>query len=233
MELRVSRHAADLAFDAARYIQGSIGQNSVIGVATGRTPLALYQALAELGDISVVGGFALDEYLGVGEEQPGSFASYVRENVEPALRLSPGLIRVPNGLAKDPQAEADEFEAEILKSPIDLQILGVGANGHLAFNEPGSSATSLTRVVELSEQTRQDNQPDFPGEIPKKAITQGIGTISRAGKLCLLASGEKKVEALRRLLMEEEDESWPVTLISKHADLMVFTDEKTLGLTQN
>ena len=232
MQLRVSSSAADMAIAAAQYVAENLPPRAVLGVATGRTPLTLYGALKDLGDMQLAGGFALDEYLGVGPEHLGSFANYVKTKIEPALKLETGLIRVPNGLASNPYQEAEEFEAAIAKTTIDIQILGVGSNGHLAFNEPGSAASSLTRVVELAEQTRIDNQPDFPGEVPSRAITQGVATIMRAESLCLLVSGEKKAEALRQLLQGSEDEEWPVTLIAAHPKLSVFTDEKTLALAQ-
>lgn len=232
MQLMVSSSAAAMAVDAAQHISKNLRKASVIGVATGRTPLALYKSLAGQGDMQLSGGFALDEYLGVGADHPGSFANYVMTNVEPALKLEPGFIRVPNGLASNPHIEAQAFEEEIAKRPIDLQILGVGSNGHLAFNEPGSTANTLTRVVDLAEQTRKDNQQDFPGEVPRQAITQGVATIMRAGSLCLLVSGEKKAKALRWLLEETADEQYPVTLIASHPKLSVFTDEKTLALAQ-
>lgn len=221
MQLHIS---ADPARAAATFIAGQLTDETVIGVATGRTSRALYSALAGMDLQIPKTGFALDEYVGLSAEDPGSFASYVARLIEPAFKMTPGAIAIPNGDASDPAQEAKRFEAAISETPISIQILGVGTNGHIAFNEPGSSADSTTRVVELTAQTKEDNAADVHGPVPDFAITQGIGTIRRAGTLCLLATGKAKSEAIAKLVSGQKDLAWPVTLIADHPKLNVFVD---------
>lgn len=221
MQLHVS---ADPALEAAAFIADTVTEDSVVGVATGRTPITLYSALAQLQFSTPRAGFALDEYVGLSARDPGSFANYVAKLIEPAFKMPAGSIAVPRGDAPDPHAEADRYEAAIKADPIALQILGVGTNGHVAFNEPGSLADSLTRVVRLTEQTRADNAADVTGSVPELAITQGVATISRAGVLCLLATGESKAAAIAKLVAGEPDALWPVSLLAGHPNLQVFID---------
>lgn len=233
MKLSVFESTEGIFDAAAQYIAAQLTPSSTIGVATGKTPLGLYQAIAKEGCVRPKAGFALDEYSGVGPEHAGSFAHYVRAHIEPAFQMPMGTIRVPNGMAANLDAEAEQFESEISASTIDVQILGVGSNGHIAFNEPGSQKDSLTRVVELAESTKEANRDDFPGEIPSRAITQGVATILRARSLCLLVTGSSKARALSALLGEVEQSSWPVSFLASHPDLRVFTDRLTLELAEN
>src|SRR5665213_905035 len=182
--------------------------DAVLGLATGSTPLALYRALAERVsatgsrpglDVSRVRGFALDEYVGLPEGHPESYRAVItREVVEP-LGLTPSLIHVPNGSLDGIEHAGADYEVAILAAGgVDVQILGIGTDGHIGFNEPGSSFASVTRVKTLTEQTRRDNARFFPAEadVPMHCITQGLGTILRARHLLLLAFGEGKAEAV-------------------------------------
>lgn len=226
MQLHLFEGREQAAKAAAEFIATRVNSGSVIGVATGRTPLGLYAELQKLTFPTPRAGFALDEYVGMAATDPSSFGYYVRTHIEPAFKMPAGSIRVPAGDALDPAAEAQHIEQEIAQLPVDLQILGVGSNGHIAFNEPGSDVDSDTRVVELSEQTRRDNAPDVVGEVPRSAISQGIGTIRRAKTLCLLATGESKAAAIAQLFSGKADPNWPVTLLAEHPDLHVFLDSE-------
>lgn len=206
--------------------------NTVLGLATGSTPLPLYRALAARVadglDLSGVRGFALDEYVGIPVEHPESYRSVItREVVEP-LRLNPDDVHVPDGRLSGIETAGDRYEAAIVAAGgIDLQILGIGSDGHIGFNEPGSSFASRTRVKTLTAETRRDNSRFFASEadVPMHCITQGLGTILRARHLVLLAFGEGKAEALAAAVEGPLSASVPASAIQLHERATVIVDE--------
>src|SRR5690606_23525401 len=178
----------------------------VLALATGSTPLPVYEALRERlkgHDVSHLRGFALDEYVGIDPAHPESYRSVIaREVIEP-LGLDPALIRVPDGSIETIEHAGDDYDAAIIAAGgVDLQILGIGTDGHIGFNEPGSSFASTTRIKTLTERTRQDNARFFESihDVPQHCITQGLGTILRARHLVLLAFGENKADAVAAAL---------------------------------
>jgi glucosamine-6-phosphate deaminase len=229
MRLEIFDSEAEVCEAAAAYIHSVLPDGAVLGVATGKTQIMLYQELAKLSLMKISKAFALDEYIGLTPGDKRSFTSYLRERVEKPLGLKAGSIRVPNGVAAQPDREAQRFEQEILDSPIDLQILGVGSNGHIAFNEPGSVPAATTQVVKLSMETRINNGQDFDGLAPEYAITQGIATILRANRLILIVTGEAKAKALAKLLAGVVDPGYPVTFIWGHPGLVVFADKAAMS----
>lgn len=233
MEVQVFSQAKNLIQEAVDFIIRSVPSGGTMGFATGGTPVDIYKGLADAGwDAQLSSAFALDEYLGICADNPASFGYYVRKNIEIPLGLRPGLIRVPNGCSEDPNLECELFEQAIRKDPIDLQILGVGTNGHIAFNEPGAGPDSLTRVVDLSLSTRKDNGGDFNGLAPLKALTQGVGTILRAKKLLLIARGESKAQAMKELFNSKANTEFPVTFLREHPDLTVLADQAAMSLVK-
>lgn len=226
------RDAGELAADeiATFLAQAeSSGSDAVLGFATGSTPLPVYAALArrELC-LSHVRGFALDEYVGLPHGHPQSYASVIAHEVVQPLGLDAARVLVPDGAATDLAAASAEFERAIESAGgIDVQLLGIGSNGHLAFNEPGSSFDSLTRVVELAPQTRLDNARFFDSidDVPTHAMTQGLGTIRRARSLVLLAFGERKAEALAAAIEGPVTESMPASIVQLHPNTLVLADE--------
>ena len=172
-----------------------------LGLATGRTPRALYAELIrrnQLGPLSFARTetFNLDEYIGLGPEDPRSFRREMQDSLFGQVDIDPGNTHLPRGDAADPVAEASAYEALVTSDGgIDLQILGIGRNGHIGFNEPGSSFGSRTRVKTLSATTRNDNQLGPPGEAPTMAVTMGIGTVLDARALLMLATGSAKAAA--------------------------------------
>lgn len=219
---------AATAIEGAVLDAAALGRDAVLGFATGSTPLPVYASLASRGlDLSHVTGFALDEYVGLPLGHPESYASVISRQVVAPLGLDPDRILVPDGRARDLVAASDDFERAIVRAGgIDVQILGIGSNGHLAFNEPGTAHDSPTHVVELAKQTRRDNSRFFASldEVPTHAITQGLGTISRARKLVLLAFGPGKAVALVSALEGPVDESVPASIIQQHPDVLVLID---------
>jgi glucosamine-6-phosphate deaminase len=205
--------------------------DAVLGLATGSTPLPVYQALrAQLAgrDLSQLRGFALDEYVGIDPEHPESYRSVIsREVVEP-LGLDPERIHVPNGALATIQHAGDDYEAAIdAAGGVDLQILGIGTDGHIGFNEPGSSFASRTRVKTLTEQTREDNARFFDSidDVPMHCITQGLGTILKARHLVLLAFGEGKADAVARAVEGPLTALLPGSAIQLHPHATVVVDE--------
>lgn len=205
--------------------------DTVLGLATGSTPLPVYDALrTRLAgvDVSRVRGFALDEYVGIDPAHPESYRSVItREVVEP-LGLDPRRIRVPDGSLQGIEHAGDDYERAIVDAGgVDLQLLGIGTDGHIGFNEPGSSFASLTRVKTLTEQTREDNARFFDSvdDVPRHCITQGLGTIMRARHLVLLAFGEGKAQAVAGAVEGPVTASLPGSAIQLHPHTTVVVDE--------
>ncbi|MEI3865949.1 glucosamine-6-phosphate deaminase [Microbacterium sp. CCNWLW134] len=210
-----------------------IGENprTVLGLATGSTPLPVYRALRERTagiDLSGIRGFALDEYVGIAPDHPESYASVIRREVVELLGLDPALVHVPDGDLERITVSGEEYERAIDDAGgVDLQILGIGTDGHLGFNEPGSSFASRTRVKTLTAQTRRDNARFFPSldDVPRHCITQGLGTILRARHLVLLAFGEGKAAAVAGAVEGPLTASLPASAIQLHPHATVVVDE--------
>ncbi len=225
----VSRRAAEIVTNQIRR-----KPDSVVGFATGSTPLGLYKALIEnhleFGlDFSKITTFNLDEYVGLRPEHPQSYHNFMWENLFGHLNVNPSRVYIPHGMADDVEYFCEWYEEQIEKSGgIDLQILGIGTNGHLAFNEPGSSLGSRTRIKTLTTKTVRDNARFFedPDEVPRLAITMGIGTILDAKTLLLVASGEKKAEAIRRALEGPVTGMCPATVVQMHRFAHIILDEE-------
>ncbi|MFI2566534.1 glucosamine-6-phosphate deaminase [Paenarthrobacter sp. NPDC018779] len=215
--------------------------DSVLGLATGSTPLSTYAALArvvrELGlDVSQVRGFALDEYLGVPPEHPQSYRSVITDEVVEPLGLTASLVSTPRGTGPDLELAGDEYESAILAAGgIDIQILGIGTNGHVGFNEPGSSLASTTRIKSLAAQTRADNARFFDSlsDVPTHCITQGLGTIQRSRHVVLLAFGAAKAPAIAAALEGPVSSSVPGSIVQLHPRATVIVDEGAASLLEH
>ncbi|MEP7241888.1 MAG: glucosamine-6-phosphate deaminase [Devosia sp.] len=207
--------------------------NSVLGLPTGGTPRRVYAALvasfrAGKGDWRAATTFNLDEYRGLGRGHPQSYATYMRQELFDHVNCPAGSTHIPDGMAPDPAQEASHYEALIRSTGgIDLLLLGLGQNGHIGFNEPGSPHNSLTRLVELAPNTIARNARYFPVGMspPTQAITMGIGTILAARRLILLVTGEAKAKALRASLHGPVGEAVPGSALQHHANVLVVADE--------
>ena len=226
-----SRAAGELVADAILSLIAS-KRDAVLGLATGSTPLPVYAALAARAadvDLSSVSGFALDEYVGLPASHPESYRSVItREVVEP-VGLDPERIHVPNGATETIQTAGAEYERAIeAAGGVDLQILGIGTDGHIGFNEPGSSFASLTRVKTLTQRTRADNARFFDSadDVPMHCITQGLGTILRARHLVLLAFGEGKADAVAAAIEGPVASVLPGSAIQLHPHATIVLDEE-------
>lgn len=207
-------------------------ETPVIGLATGSSPQLMYRYLVDKyrqKEISFANTitFNLDEYVGLSPENAFSYHYYMNENLFNKVDIAKENIHIPNGLAENLKMECDRFEAKIKKlGPIHLQILGVGLNGHIGFNEPGTSFESRTHIATLEESTRQANSRFFSSidEVPKEALTMGIGTIMEAEQIVLLVQGEHKKAILHEIVHGEVSEQVPASVLQLHPNALVITD---------
>lgn len=204
---------------------------SVIGLATGKTMEPVYdsfvrQARESGADLTRCRFFMLDEYVGIRPDHPSSFQSYIRGRLLKPLSLTDSQITFPPGDASDHGVAGKEYEERIRSSGgIDLQLLGVGRNGHIGFNEPGSLKASRTRVVELTPSTIEANRSEFPGEaMPTHALSMGIGTILEAKALLMLATGDSKAPVIKHILNHHEDPECPATYLKEHPHFTLVLD---------
>jgi glucosamine-6-phosphate deaminase len=206
---------------------------SVLGLATGGTPLATYQALIrahQQGQVSFaeVTSFNLDEYVGLEPNHPQSYHHFMRTHLFDQIDIAPARCHVPCGVAEDYELYGQQYEAAIADAGgIDLQLLGVGTDGHIAFNEPGSSLASRTRLKALTAQTRRDNARFFGSldEVPRLAITMGVGTILEARQLLLLATGDNKAAAVRALVEGPVTSAITASALQLHPRATVLLDQ--------
>ncbi|MEZ2388104.1 glucosamine-6-phosphate deaminase [bacterium RCC_150] len=231
MEIFVAPDASGTGAVAAGILAAVIRSKptTVLGVATGSSPIPVYAALAEHQlDMSPVRAFALDEYVGLLAGHRQSYAEVIRREVTERLGLDPALVSVPNGQARAPHRAAAEYDAAIRDAGgIDLQILGIGHNGHIAFNEPGSALDSRTRVEVLTERTRRANARYFSSQedVPQRCITQGLGTILEAGQLLMVVTGEDKAQVLSAALHGPVSVQCPASVLQLHPHVTVVADE--------
>ena len=236
MEVIICPDGAEVARLGAGYIARArleCGPEIVLGVATGSSPLAMYQELTRMVrsgelDLSRASAFALDEYVGLAPGHPQSYAEVIRRTVTEPLGLDSERVHVPDGSASDVEGAARDYEASIARAGgIDVQILGIGSNGHIGFNEPTSSLTSRTRIKTLTERTRRDNARFFSGtdEVPTHCLTQGLGTIMDAGRLLLLAQGEHKAAAVAAAVEGPITAMVPGSILQFHRFATVIVDE--------
>jgi glucosamine-6-phosphate deaminase len=210
---------------------------AVLGFATGSTPQGSYRALASRDlELSGVRGFALDEYIGLAPGHPESYRSVIDRDVVEPLGLRADAVRVPgdDGLGLD--GAGARYERDIREAGgIDLQILGIGGNGHIGFNEPGSSLDSQTRIAVLTQSTRQANRRFFASmdDVPTHCITQGLGTIRNARRLVLLAFGEAKARAVALAVEGPVSASVPASVLQLHRDVTVIVDGAAASLLAN
>ena len=205
----------------------------VLGLPTGGTVEGMYAALRQLCqagqvDFSNVLTFNMDEYAGLSPDDPQSYHYYMKHHLFDGINAKPEHIHILDGLAPDLQAECNAYEAAIKQAGgIHLFLGGVGRNGHIAFNEPGSPFSSRTRPVSLTENTRQANARFFEGDIsrvPTQALSVGIGTVLSAREILFLASGESKAQAVAKLATAPVTPQWPITALRTHANAALLVD---------
>src|SRR5688500_17409357 len=235
MEVIVAKSASGMAVAAAREVAQVLNAkpNAVLGMATGSTPLGLYKELVRLHkggelDFSHVTTFNLDEYVGLPITHPQSYHHFMHEHFFRHVNIPPNNIHIPSGTTNNYRAFCAWYEQRIAEAGgIDLQILGIGSDGHIAFNEPGSSLNSRTRLKTLSMQTIGDNARFFERreDVPVYAITMGVGTILEARQLLLVASGKSKAKAIAEAVEGPVTSMVTASALQLHRDATVIADE--------
>jgi len=227
---------------AARFVADLIRKkpNCVLGLATGSTPLVTYRELIRMHreeglDFSQVTTFNLDEYVGLSAAHPQSYRRFMQVNLFDHVNLSASRTNVPDGRALDFESHCRQYEQRIHDAGgIDLQILGIGSDGHIAFNEPGSSLGSRTRLKSLTSETIRDNARFFGGEekVPRLAVTMGVGTILESRRCILLAFGSQKAAAIRDTVEGPVTAQVTATALQLHREVIGIFDEAAAGLLQ-
>ena len=211
--------------------------DAVIGFATGATPLPLYEKMAEDHkkngtSYKRVRAYNLDEYVGVDKGDKASFARFMRDNLFSKIDIDLANTDIPNGMAEDLNAECERYAEMVRANPADIQILGIGRNGHIAFNEPYTKPEEPTHIALLTADTRAANAGAFkdPSLVPTYALTMGINEILNAKRILLLATGESKAQAVYDMIMGRDDTSCPATALRKHPDVTVILDKEAASL---
>ena len=213
----------------------------VIGLATGSSPLLAYAELIrrhrdEGLSFAAATAFLLDEYVGLPAGHPESYRQVIRRELTDHVDIDPARVHAPDGTHPDPLKAATEYEERIAADgPVDVQLLGIGTNGHIGFNEPSSSLASPTRLKTLTNRTRADNARFFASEddVPRHVITQGLGTIGRARHLVLTASGAHKAAAIAAAVEGPLSASCPASVLQLHPHATVVVDEAAAGLLRD
>ncbi|MDQ1909620.1 glucosamine-6-phosphate deaminase [Paenibacillus sp. GD4] len=236
MQIHICRTAEELNDTGASIVADLVRSHprAVLGLATGGTPVGIYEELVRRyaqGQLSFRGvtTFNLDEYVGLAAEHPQSYRYYMEHHLFRHIDVSPDRIHIPSGSAPDPEQECDRYDALLEDAGrIDLQLLGVGHNGHIGFNEPGSELVGKTHVVELAENTRKANARFFSNEaeVPTHALTMGVGGILQAKTILLIAKGADKAEIVHRSLCGPITTDCPASLLQTHANLVVLLDSE-------
>lgn len=228
----MSRAAAGIFADTLRANPGA-----VLGLATGSTPIGLYQELVAMSkrgeiDFSKVTTVNLDEYYPIAACHPESYHTFMNENLFGKLKTPPKASYLPDGASPSPEEACREYDRQLqLLGAIDLQLLGIGQNGHIGFNEPADELRMSTHLTELADSTIEANSRFFDSKasVPHYALTMGIGSIMHAKKIVLLASGAEKQEAVRELFTDRVTSRIPASILKLHADLVLICDRAAYG----
>jgi len=207
--------------------------NPKLGLATGSSPVGIYRQLAELYrrnpcSFKHVSTYNLDEYVGLPEDHPQSYAAFMREHLFQHLDMERRNIHIPNGIAESAEDECLRYEMLLQEAGnLDIQLLGIGLNGHIGFNEPGKNLSSETHLVTLTEETRRANARWFLSEeqTPRQAITMGVGPIMKAKKVLFIAQGEEKSAIIHEAFLGPITTRCPASLLQLHPNLVVLLDE--------
>lgn len=239
MEYRIFESTDELALACADIFTALLKEkpNAVLGLATGASPVKTYKELIrryEAGEISFAGvtTFNLDEYCDLPKDDKNSYYTFMHKNLFDHVDIKEENTHLMDGNAADPEAEAAAFDAMIEQAGgVDIQLLGVGRNGHIGFNEPADHFTEGSFKVKLNDSTIEANSIYFDeNPMPRYALTMGIGTIMKAGKIVLIATGKKKAEAIRNAVKGEVTPRCPVSVLQNHPDALLLLDREAASL---
>lgn len=233
MKIFVSKTKAEASKEAYEVFANDISKGDIktIGLATGSTPLDFYkyarEAQPNCENITTVN---LDEYVGLAPDHDQSYNYFMHENLFDSVKFEKHYL--PNGLAEDSEAECARYDKVLDENPLDWQLLGIGGNGHIGFNEPGTSFEGTTQRVKLTEATLEANARFFDSidEVPTEAYSMGIGSILKSKKIVLLAFGEEKAAAIKAMIEGPVTNEVPATALQSHDNVMVFLDEAAASL---
>lgn len=235
MRIIVCKNYEEMSKKAAQMIlsQITLKPNSVLGLATGSTPIGMYENLVDMykhgvADFSEVTTFNLDEYYQLPRTNDQSYHYFMHDNLFNHINVKPQNVNIPNGMTNDVEGECTKYDADIKASGgIDIQVLGIGHNAHIGFNEPTISFEKGTHLVDLKESTIEANARFFDSivDVPKKAVTMGTGSIFKAKKIMLLASGEGKAEAIYNTVYGKVTPEVPSSILQFHNDIVLIVDE--------
>ncbi|WP_125153894.1 glucosamine-6-phosphate deaminase [Clostridium rectalis] len=235
MRILVKEDYENMSLEAALEIKKLINEkpNCVLGLATGGTPVGTYKKLIEFNnenkvDFSKVTTFNLDEYVGLGEEHKQSYRYFMNDTLFNHINIDKRNTYVPNGVARDVIGECKRYDEALEDiNGVDLQILGIGTNGHIGFNEPHNFLQINTHLTDLSEETIKSNCRFFSTieEVPVKAITMGIGSIMKAKKIILLANGKNKAGIIKKMLDNKISTDLPASILRVHPNCLVILDK--------
>ena len=230
MKLIITENYDEMSKEAFKVMKELVDAkpNAVLGLATGSSPVGLYENMIadhkENGtSYKDVHSYNLDEYVGIDRNDPQSYYTFMNENLFKGIDIDPANTHVPYGSTAE---EAKAYDDSIEK--VDLQLLGIGRNGHIGFNEPGTPFDQRTHIVDLTESTIEANKRFFDNDtakVPTQAITMGIGTVMDAGKILLVASGDDKADAVKELVEGTPNPEWPATVLQNHPDVVVVVDK--------
>ncbi|MGN0822143.1 MAG: glucosamine-6-phosphate deaminase [Candidatus Gallimonas sp.] len=239
MEIIIVENYEEMSEKGADLIAEVVKSNpcATLGLATGSTPIGVYQRLVrrnQSGEISFekIRTVNLDEYEGLDGENPQSYRYFMNTQLFDHVNVDKRNTNVPSGVAEDMDKECERYTALLKETPQDIQLLGLGSDGHIGFNEPGSPFEGHTHVVELEESTIRDNARLFDKieDVPTKAITMGIADVMQAKKILLLANGKNKAEAVKAMIRGEVTESCPASILQRHKDVTVIIDKEAAAL---
>ncbi|MFD0716486.1 glucosamine-6-phosphate deaminase [Paenibacillus sp. GCM10027626] len=238
MNIRMFDSREELDAFAAQFFIDKINRKpqATLGLATGSTPIGIYENLVERyrkGDVSFsqVTTFNLDEYVGVPASNEQSYAYFMKNNLFGHIDLPVDRAFLPNGMADDLQAECAHYDGMMAGQPIDIQLLGIGHNGHIGFNEPDEALQGGTHVVTLKQETRDANARFFASmdDVPKLAITMGVGSIMKARTIMLVAKGADKADIIKQALQGPITTQCPASLLQAHPDALILLDREAGG----
>ena len=240
MRIIVCENYEEVSKKAAQMIlsQVTLKPNSVLGLATGSTPIGMYENLVKLNksgdiDFSEVRTFNLDEYYNLPKESDQSYHYFMYQNLFNHININPDNIHIPNGMTNDVDAECDRYDSLIKEAGgVDIQVLGIGNNAHIGFNEPTVNFEKGTHLVELEESTIEANSRFFDNieDVPKKAITMGVGSIFKSKKIMLIATGENKAEAIYNTVYGKVVPEVPASILQFHNDIVLILDKEAAKL---
>ncbi|MCI9523548.1 MAG: glucosamine-6-phosphate deaminase [Erysipelotrichaceae bacterium] len=232
MEIFVLKDYDEVSLKAFEVMKEVVANKSdaVLGLATGSTPIGLYQNMIKDHkdngtSYASCQSFNLDEYVGLPRDHRESYYTFMHTNLFSGIDIKEENVHLPYGNTKE---DCEAYEKAMENIHVDIQVLGIGANGHIGFNEPGTSFDEETHIVTLTEKTRQDNARFFDGDInqvPTHAITMGIATIMKAGKILLIATGENKADAVAAMIHNAPSVDCPASVLQNHKDVVVILDE--------